>query len=191
LIKETADKIACRYPDSVLLAGDMAGPHGGRIYGHHSHRTGLDVDFAYFTTDMRGNPQKGFPLKIYDRFGLSVKKSDVQQFDAARNWTLVESLLTSKNAQIQWIFVSRGLKARLLRWALNHNVDLKLIEKAVSVLHQPGDSAPHNDHFHVRIFCPKTNAACHWGPPVWPWIKRKQRSVYTDSQLVRLATEPI
>jgi penicillin-insensitive murein endopeptidase len=32
-----------------------------------------------------------------------------------------------------------------------------LIIQAGFVLHQPGDSAPHDDHFHLRIYCAPTD----------------------------------
>ena len=37
--------------------------------------------------------------------------------------------------------------------------DPSLLERAEAILHQPGDSAPHDDHLHVRIFCAEDDRA--------------------------------
>lgn len=175
LVRRAAARVAATHPGSVLLVGDISAEHGGFIGGHRSHRSGRDVDFAFFLSTPAGEPRAGFPLVLLDRLGAGVRDDEPCRFDDARNWELVEALLTDAVAEVQWIFVSRGLKARLLAHALGHRRDPGLIERAAAVLHQPGDSARHDDHFHVRTYCPGGPAgdACLDTGPVWPWVSRR------------------
>lgn len=167
-----ADKVAAEHPDATLLIGDLSAPRGGFLPGHRSHRSGRDVDIAFYASDAVGTPIKAVPLIHFDRFGVGLSNRHVRRFDTPRNWALVEALLNDAEIEVQWIFVSAGLKALLLDWALKNNRDLETVEKAASVLRQPGDSAPHDDHFHVRIYCPQDSSGhlCLDVDPIWPWI---------------------
>ena len=42
------------------------------------------------------------------------------------------------------------------------------------MLAQPGDSAPHDDHFHVRVACTPAERVlgCQDGGPLWPWLDK-------------------
>jgi penicillin-insensitive murein endopeptidase len=193
LVERVADRVAADHPGSVMLVGDMSGPRGGFISEHRSHRSGRDVDLALFLTDAAGRPISGASLTRLDRFGVGVRDKATVRLDAARSWAMVEGLLADEQAQVQWIFVSRGIKALLLTWALNHGRDVDLIERALKVLHQPGDSKAHDDHLHVRIYCPvgANGRLCRDLGPVWPWIDRRaagsRADSYTDEDLMRLA----
>ena len=172
LVRRAASRVAATHPGSVLLVGDISAAHGGFIGGHRSHRSGRDVDFAFFLATPDGEPRPGFPLPRLDRLGAGVRDDEPCRFDDARNWELVEALLADAGAEVQWIFVSRGLKTRLLSFALRRGRDPELIERAAAMLHQPGDSAWHDDHFHVRIYCPVGTAgdACLDTGPVRPGV---------------------
>ncbi|MBW2278999.1 MAG: hypothetical protein JRF63_16020, partial [Deltaproteobacteria bacterium] len=81
-----------------------------------------------------------------------------------------------------------------MTWALDHDRDIELVERAAKVLHQPSDGYPHDDHFHVRIYCPRaTNGQlCRDRGPAWPWIDELPESPadgLTDEELMKLATE--
>jgi penicillin-insensitive murein endopeptidase len=195
LVRRAADRVAAQHPGSVLLVGDLSGPHGGVISEHGSHRSGRDVDLAFFLTDPAGRPVRGTPLPRLDRFGVGLRGRSSLRFDTARNWSLVEALLADPQAAVQWIFVSRGLKALLLDFALDRGGDLETARRAAEVLHQPGDSPPHDDHFHVRIYCPagQGSGPCRDLGPVWPWIEPPARAKatggYSDEELVDLALD--
>ncbi len=173
MIERAAAVVAGEYDGATLLVGDMSARDGGFIGGHRSHRNGRDVDFAFYVTSERGRPKSGHPLAMFDRFGIGVRDGKAIRFDAARNWALVEAMLTDPEADVQWIFVSLGLKALLLEWALDNDKDIDIIIRAATVLHQPGDALPHDDHFHVRIYCPRNSKDhyCQDIGPVWPWVK--------------------
>lgn len=167
-----ADKVAAEHQGAVLRIGDISAASGGFLPGHSSHRSGRDVDLAFYTADQHLSPADGIPLAHFDRFGVGIRGTEPVLFDTARNWALVKALLSDEEIEVQWIFVSAGLKALLLQWALENEPDLSIVERAASVLRQPGDAAPHDDHFHLRIYCPKdtTGAHCIDVNPVWPWI---------------------
>jgi len=174
LVQRAASEVAAAHPGAILYVGEMSAEHGGASRGHASHRTGRDVDFSFYAADPSGRPLTGYPVTRFDRFGVGFAKDPggVLRLDAARNWSLVEALLGDGEARVQWIFASDGVKALLLRWALDHDRDAEALERATSVIRRPGDSAPHDDHFHVRIYCPRSaGRACVDIGPVWPWVE--------------------
>ena len=188
----TADLVAEEYPGAVLYIGDMSGERGGHIPGHSSHRAGRDVDLAFFTDDLWGRPVTPYPLTHFDRYGVGRAGANVRLFNTAENWAIVEALLTDPEISVQWIFVSNGLKARLLEWALANNRSIEIIGRAAAALKQPGDSAPHDDHFHVRIHCPNdgTGHLCKEVPPIRPWAHLSPKpNRPTDEELLELALE--
>jgi penicillin-insensitive murein endopeptidase len=192
LIVRASDSVAAAHPGSVLLVGDMSAREGGFIGGHRSHRSGRDVDFAFYSTDPGRRPVDGFPLVHFDRFGVGVREGRAVRFDAERNWLLVEALLTDTKAAVQWLFVSEGVKALLLEWALEGGRPHEIIERAATVLHQPRDALPHDDHFHLRIYCPPKPRSpyCRDRGPVWPWVKGDEPGPgLSDSELAAMALE--
>ena len=81
------------------------------------------------------------------------------QFDTRRNLALMVALLTDKKVEVQWIFVADWLKKRLIAEAWEQAIDPRTIARMEVVLHQPGDSNPHQDHYHVRIYCSSDDEA--------------------------------
>jgi penicillin-insensitive murein endopeptidase len=192
MIERAAAQVAEEHAGSVLSVGDMSAKNGGFISGHSSHRSGRDVDFAFFRSEINGRRADRSPAMIrFDRFGAGVKDGKAYLFDTERNWCLVEALITDPKAQVQWILVSDGLKALILEWALDNDRAIEIVRRAVNVLHQPSDSAAHDDHFHVRIYCDPADAYCQDTGPRWPWISPAIKSPlkFTDEELVRLALE--
>jgi hypothetical protein len=106
-----------------LRIGDLSSPHGGRHDRHGSHRAGRDADVIFYATDAAGTPTRGRGWLAYDRFGAAREPLEdgrpgrVFFFDDARNWAFVRALLLDPAARVQWLFVSSGVKARLLRYA--------------------------------------------------------------------------
>jgi penicillin-insensitive murein endopeptidase len=113
--------------------------------------------------------------------------------DLERNWALVQHLLETYPQDVQWIFVSTGVKTALLAYALSAGVPLDIVERAESVLHQPSDSTPHDDHFHLRLYCSNDDLAqsCADVPPIWPWVRRTYdrgpHAAVDDATLLELA----
>jgi len=171
--------------------GDLAAPNGGAIPGHRSHRNGLDADLAFFVLDERGQPLAPSASLPFDRKGEARRDGRRVTFDVARNYTLVEALVADDQAAVQWIFVSTALASRLVAHGRTEKRPARLLERLTSVLHQPSDSAPHDDHFHVRLRCPPEAAGCtDLGQP-WSWHPRPGREPgWSDEELVRLALDP-
>jgi penicillin-insensitive murein endopeptidase len=200
-----------RFPGTPpLRVGDLSARGGGHLTHHASHRSGRDADLIFYALDARGEPAQGRGWLAYDRFGIARAPSGTGPgaapgdaiffFDAARNWQLVRSLLADQSVLVQWIFCSNGVKSVLLRYAIDHEPDPAILLHAATVLHQPSNGRPHDDHFHVRVLCGPAERAggCGENGPIWPWLRERVEKVealdpvaYDDATLVDwLMNEP-
>ncbi len=152
LLLTTAEQVATAFPASRLAVGNLSVFDGGHISWSRSHNSGRDVDIGFFLRDKEG---ADLPLEslVHIRRSGAVAEIPGATFDTERNWATVKALLTSETAKVQWIFVYAPLERMLLAHATKLGEPQALIDKAATIMHQPGDSAPHDDHFHVRIFC--------------------------------------
>jgi penicillin-insensitive murein endopeptidase len=148
-----ADAVAARHPGAILWLGNIGAQGGGDILWSVSHNAGRDADLAFYATDPAGRPVYPPDLLHYDRRGRSREYGGWYRFDVARNWTLVEALIASPHAELQYLFISEGLRSLLLDWARTHGVDAATLERATALLNQPGGALPHDDHLHLRIYC--------------------------------------
>lgn len=168
-------RVDARFPGTTATrVGDLAYPSGGRHGRHRSHRVGRDVDVIFFVTDAQGRSVSPGGWLAFSRFGHALAETGATYFfDDARNWELVRALLLDPDAAVQWIFVSRGLKTRLLEHALAHDPNPDALLRAAYALQQPENAAPHDDHFHVRVYCTSEERAsgCRDLGPRWPWLR--------------------
>lgn len=135
-----------------LGVGDLSKARGGPIPPYsRSHQSGRDADLAFYQVDANGQPVPAEDLLSFDARGFA--DHGRRRFDVQRNWLLVRALLEDREVDVQWMFVSEPLRKALLDEARKRNEPASLVQRAASVLHQPTDSAPHDDHFHVRIRC--------------------------------------
>lgn len=155
-----ADAVAKRYPGSVLYVGNMAKGGGGDIPWSVSHNNGRDVDLAFYLV---GTDGRQVDLDDLVQLGTDGCPTGLLapscKFDVRRNWALVESLISNETIELQYIFVSNALRELLLDHARSRKAPRALVERAAALLHQPMGALPHDDHFHVRIYCPKTDVA--------------------------------
>lgn len=158
-----------------LRIGDFSAPSGGQIDRHRSHRNGRDVDILFYALDATTGESVLAPGFVrYNRDGNSLDSEHSLRFDDARNWALVEGLVQRNETGVIWIFCAGWLRQRLLVWAQEHHRDPRWIERARRVLHQPGDAAPHDDHFHVRVSCTsieRLDGCLDGGLEHW-WLRR-------------------
>ena len=177
-IMNVAARVENQIPNGYpLLIGDLSARYGGKIPGHRSHRTGRDVDLLWYLTTPSGAPVRspGF-IRIgtdgLGRVSYDQRKAQYLRLDVERQWLLVKELLLSKEANVQWIFLSRGIEALLIDYARARGEDLTLIWHAETVMLQPGDSLPHDDHIHLRTACTPEEAirGCEGGGPYWDWL---------------------
>ncbi len=160
-------------PGAPLLVGDISAKHGGFRTGHKSHRSGRDVDLLLYCTtpDGRSIPSPGFVAFGPDGLAETEKHTFVR-FDTERNWQFVKALVTSPKADVMWIFLARPLEALLIEHARARGESDEMLWRAENVMLQPADSAPHDDHFHLRIACTQDELVhgCDVHGPAWPWL---------------------
>lgn len=188
VIQRVAHRVSGRAKKVQLGVADLSPQRGGKSLWHSSHQSGRDVDLIFYTTDEAGHPlappaDDMFRFdpdgKPYIRKRATYNEVDWQRrrFDTARNWQLVEELLTDTDVRVQWIFVSEGLEAHLLAYAAREGKPAWLLEYAATVLYNPADAPPHDDHFHVRIYCSRADRfhGCVDRGPVWQHEKKRYK----------------
>lgn len=161
VLKRAAAKVRKKHKGSVLFVGDLSAKRGGPLFGHNSHQSGRDADVGFYMKHDDGkqvNPHRFVP------FGSDGRARDggIVRFDDERNWTFVEALITDPKVDVRYIFISMGLRKRLLTYASQKKkIAPDLYTKASAALMSPSDVDVHDDHFHVRIVCPeKSRSSC-------------------------------
>lgn len=151
-LRWAAAEVAAEYPGSArVFVGDLSPSGGGGAPPHASHQTGRDVDIGYFLRDNRA--ATGF---------VTV---DAETMDAEKTWALMERLVAT--GLVQYIFVEYPLQAPLREEAARAGwieADLERLfqhprgkgARTGVVRHAKG----HDDHYHVRIRCPKGDEEC-------------------------------
>jgi penicillin-insensitive murein endopeptidase len=152
-----------------LWIGDIAKRGGGDIPWSVSHNSGRDVDIALQYLDRAGAPTDPPDLVRLDHTGQS--KDKALRFDAMRTWIVVRAILEYSGAEVQFVFLSIPLKQKLLEYANSHHEPAAIVARAREVVVQPGP--PHDDHLHVRIYCPAKDVGggCVDTGVVHPWAR--------------------
>lgn len=159
-------QVSMAVPDTVAYLGDLSSRRGGDAAMHRSHASGRDVDVFFFACSEDGRAVRNLPAMVHfaedgraqrwspSRSGARIAEPlpDVR-FDARRNWALVRAMLSNPAAQVQWVFMNQSLAGLVLAEAERQSEDPALLLRAMSVIRQPTDSQPHDDHMHVRLFC--------------------------------------
>jgi len=94
--------------------------------------------------------------------------------DLRRTWALVAELLSEAGVEVQWIFIHQPLAELLLQEAVQERADPALVGAGTRGLAPTTDAPPHDDHMHVRVFCPVQSrgfGCVDKGPRRW-WKKR-------------------
>ncbi|MEZ4299365.1 MAG: penicillin-insensitive murein endopeptidase [Polyangiaceae bacterium] len=151
--------------------GNIGRRGGGDIPYSVSHNSGRDADIALAYTDLAGAPADPPDLIQVDSAGFSREKDKKLRFDPARTWQIIRALLESDKAQIEFLFLARNLIEKVLRHAAEKREPAALLDRAVTVLHQPG-GAPHDDHLHIRVACSERDVegGCVTLGPARPWV---------------------
>lgn len=169
-----AAEVEAELPGSTLVVGDLGAQSGGKIPGHASHRSGRDVDLLFYTQTPAGAPVVSPGFVRFEGDGLAVvpDSGDYVRLDIPRNWLLIKKLVSDREIAVQFLFVSKPLEALLMDYARARGEPLELQHRAQTVMLQPGDSLPHDDHLHLRVACSpdETHAGCSGGGPYWEWL---------------------
>ena len=171
MLERAAAHVAHVMPGSKLTVGDLSRRRGGWLRPHRSHRSGRDVDIAFYAVDAERNPLE---LPTFVRFRSNGEGrgrwGEGAVFDDARNWELVRAMLEDPVADVQYIFVGRWLRRRILRAGEERDAPREVLERASIAMEQPRRGGRHDDHFHVRIYCPDDDLErCRDEPPWRPW----------------------
>ncbi len=158
-----------------ITVGDLSAEHGGPVIRHRSHQSGRDADVGFFarlvTPRGAGAPTDLNDYVSFDANGRSLDGRYV--FDTARNWSLLEEILTDRRVEVERIFISAPLRQRLLTFGREHGASSSLLERAALTLLQPRGVSPHDNHFHVRIGCPTGDHECREGVRARRVIRRR------------------
>jgi penicillin-insensitive murein endopeptidase len=177
-VAKAAAEVARQRPGGApLMIGDLSRRTGGKIPHHASHRSGRDVDLLFYTETTAGEPIANPGFFKFAPDGLALVPNDrgggrYIRLDLARQWLLIKALLTAPLANVQWMFVSLPVEALITDYARARGEDAEVVWHAESVMLQPKDSLPHDDHLHLRTACTPDEAVvgCEGGGPYWPWL---------------------
>lgn len=159
LLTGVARRMHARFHDVRIVVADLSSNGGGGAYRFHaSHQSGRDADLLYYMRDASGQPFEADAMHVFDRHGVARDGSGLR-LDVPRTWLLVKELVNAPEANVQYIFMYEPLAELLLDHARKIGEPADLIARARLALRQPGDSAPHNDHLHVRIYCSDADRA--------------------------------
>ena len=152
LVRQAIADLHERFPESTdVFVGDLSGPIGGRILHHVSHKTGRDVDLAYF---LKGN------ASIDDFVEVTPETVDVE-----KSWQLIESFFHTR--RVQFVFMDYSLQPlfRAHAEALGYPPEdlermfqypREVTDRDGQIRHVKG----HADHLHVRFACPVDDVLC-------------------------------
>lgn len=154
-----------------LLIGDMSQPRGGPMrFGHASHQIGLDVDI--WLTPM---PERQLTLKEREDYrALSMIKERGIEIEPARFSRGLAALIrhAARFPEVERVFVHPGIKKALCATAGDDRSWLGKVRPWYG----------HDEHMHVRLRCPRGEAACRsqdpppdsdgCGAELRSWLKR-------------------
>lgn len=185
LLVRAGRRLALEQIGASVYIADLSPRAGGPSAWHKSHQAGRDADVLFFTVDDAGKPAP--PPSAMVPFDDEGNGADGRHFDVARNWRLVRALVEDPVVDVQYLFVSTGLRQKLLDYAVAQDEPADAVERASAVLIQPTDAPPHDDHLHVRIYCPlsdRTMGCRERGP--FRWFKKGYK--YAEDRLPILET---
>jgi penicillin-insensitive murein DD-endopeptidase len=186
-LERAAARVKARHFGAVAGIADLSPLAGGPSKWHKSHQAGRDVDVLFYTKladgtslpppehDMILFGSEGKPiLPVQYTAGYADERWEQRRFDARKNWHFIEALLRDPTIRIQWIFISRSLEQLILADARKRGRPGWLVSYAEQVMQQPGDSLPHDDHMHVRIYCSRADRfhGCEDQGVVWQHEKK-------------------
>ncbi len=141
----------------VLAIGDLSAESGGAITEHHSHQSGRDVDLGLF---YKKKPA-GYPA--------SFVRGTAANLDSAATWKLLWELAktASDDGGAQIMFLDYDVQAIVYRWAKDHEVSEKRLDRVFQYPHGRSSAngvvrhfPNHDNHIHVRFKCRDRDTSC-------------------------------
>ncbi len=142
-----------------FLVGDMAQARGGPLpFGHASHQIGLDVDIWFtFETAPKRLAAIGEEASLPSMLLPGMAGPDQRRFGPSQLKLL---RLAAADPRVERIFVNPVIKQALCRGYGGR--------RDAALLHVLSPWWGHDDHFHVRLFCPADSPDCESQPPPPP-----------------------
>jgi penicillin-insensitive murein endopeptidase len=186
-VQRAAQRVHASDRRSQAGFADLSRSRGGASMWHNSHHSGRDIDVLFYSTD---EARKPLPPPEHDMLAyggdgaphLAARQTrpyaeadwERRRFDDKRNWGFLEGLLTDPTIRLQWVFVSVDLESRLVKYARRRKRPEWIIEYARVVMQQPGDSLPHDNHFHIRVYCSRADRfhGCEDRGVIWQHEKK-------------------
>lgn len=155
---------------SVAAVGNLGSETGGKIRWSVSHQAGRDADIALYATDLKGRQVHPGRMLYFGEDGRS--RNGRYRFDTRRNLAFAVALLEDTEVAVQYLFVSEWLKTMMLDEGAKIGLSEELLARLAVVLHQPSDSNPHADHYHLRLYCTIEDRiqGCLNRGPTRPWV---------------------
>ena len=155
LVTQVAKRMHKRFKDVRIVVADLSGRTGGGAGAwqfHRSHQSGRDADLLYYMRDANGQPFEPDAMHQFNARGYARDGSGLR-VDVARTWALVKELVDAPEAPVQYIFMYEPIAQMLIDHAKEKGEPMDVIVRVRKALKQPGDSAKHDDHMHVRVYC--------------------------------------
>jgi penicillin-insensitive murein endopeptidase len=157
LVTNVARRMSKHVKETRLVVADLSGVGGtGGNEFHRSHQSGRDVDLLYYMRAPDGSPFEPDAMHEFGPSGVARDGSGIK-VDVPRTWLLVKELVDAPEAPVQYVFMYEPLAQMLLEHAQKIGEPADLIARARMMLKQPGDSAKHDDHMHVRVYCSESD----------------------------------
>jgi penicillin-insensitive murein endopeptidase len=141
----------------TLLIGDLGQPRGGpTLSGHRSHQTGLDVDIWFLLSKQaESRTLANNERETWSAPSVLVAHSDAIDYTqwSQANEKILEA--AARMPEVDRIFVNPSVKRELCARSASHDWLRKI---------RPWWK--HDDHFHVRLKCPKNNKYCQAQDPL-------------------------
>ena len=117
MIDRAARAVHKRFPGAVLDVGDLSQKGGGDLLRHHSHESGRDADLGFYVLDARGKAES--TPHGFIKFDTAMASPTVPgaRYDLARNWALIQELLTDPVARVSHVFIAESIRKDLLAYA--------------------------------------------------------------------------
>jgi penicillin-insensitive murein endopeptidase len=169
--------------------GNLSLRQGGEMRWSHSHRSGRDADVMLYLIDADGEPIMPDEFVAVDARGEGRWRRRPVYFDAPRMWHFVRALLTDTHVQVQHLYLADPLVRTLLAHARGRGEPEWILQRARTLLREPGHSGRHDDHLHVRLYCSRADrlAGCSDDGPRWPWVQGWDHEV--RAEIERLVAE--
>ena len=154
---ERLGQTAARQHLGSLLIGDLGQPRGGpTLSGHRSHQTGLDVDIWFLLSKQAASRTLAFnERETWNAPSVLAGQSDAIDYTqwSQANEKVLEA--AARMPEVDRIFVNPSVKRELCTRNTSHDWLRKI---------RPWWK--HDDHFHVRLKCPKNNSYCQGQEPL-------------------------